>query len=98
MTMHASKGLECPHVFIVGMEEDLLPHRNSIEDDNIEEERRLTDVGITRTQRTLTLTLASERKQFGDTIDTTHSRLLEDLPDDDLALEVFGGVTAENIL
>ena len=95
MTLHASKGLEFPHVFIVGMEEDLLPHRNSIEDDNIEEERRLTYVGITRAQRTLTLTLAGKRKQFGDISDTTPSRFLEELPEDDLEFEGFGELTPE---
>lgn len=98
MTLHASKGLEFPHVFIVGMEEDLLPHRNSIEDDNIEEERRLTYVGITRAQRTLTLTLAGKRKQFGDISDTTPSRFLEELPEDDLEFEGFGELTPEKNL
>ncbi|MCZ6828876.1 MAG: UvrD-helicase domain-containing protein, partial [Gammaproteobacteria bacterium] len=69
MTIHAAKGLEFPHVTIIGMEENLLPHRNSIADGNIEEERRLAYVGITRARQTLTMTLASKRKQFGDIID-----------------------------
>ncbi|ACE85845.1 DNA helicase Rep [Cellvibrio japonicus] len=95
MTLHASKGLEFPHVFMVGMEEDLLPHRNSIEDNNIEEERRLTYVGITRAQRTLTLTLAGKRKQFGEMSETTPSRFLDELPPDDVEWEGFGEQSAE---
>lgn len=90
MTLHASKGLEFPHVFMVGMEEELLPHRNSIEDNNIEEERRLTYVGITRAQRTLTMTLAGKRKQFGEMSETTPSRFLEELPAEDVEWEGFG--------
>ncbi|MFC6634003.1 DNA helicase Rep [Microbulbifer taiwanensis] len=95
MTLHASKGLEYPHVFMIGMEENLLPHRNSIEDDNIEEERRLTYVGITRAQRTLTMTLAGKRKQFGETQDTTPSRFLDELPEEDCEFEGFGKATPE---
>ena len=95
MTLHASKGLEFPHVFMVGMEEDLLPHRNSIEDNNIEEERRLTYVGITRAQRTLTLTLAGKRKQFGEMSETTPSRFLDELPAEDVDWEGFGEQSAE---
>lgn len=90
MTLHASKGLEFPHVFMVGMEEDLLPHRNSIEDNNIEEERRLTYVGITRAQRTLSMTLAGKRKQFGEMSETTPSRFLDELPPEDVEWEGFG--------
>ena len=90
MTLHAWKGLEFPHVFMVGMGEDLLPHRNSIEDNNIEEERRLTYVGITRAQRTLTMTLAGKRKQFGDISETTPSRFLDELPAEDVEREGFG--------
>jgi len=90
LTLHASKGLEYPHVFIVGCEEDLLPHRNSIEQDNIEEERRLAYVGITRAQRTLTLTFAAKRKQFGDMYDTTISRFIDELPAEDIVREGFG--------
>ncbi|WP_062059452.1 DNA helicase Rep [Cellvibrio sp. OA-2007] len=95
MTLHASKGLEFPHVFMVGMEEDLLPHRNSIEDNNIEEERRLTYVGITRAQRTLSMTLAGKRKQFGEMSETTPSRFLDELPKEDVEWEGFGELSPE---
>ena len=95
MTLHASKGLEYPHVFMIGMEENLLPHRNSIEDDNIEEERRLTYVGITRAQKTLTMTLAGKRKMFGENQDTTPSRFLDELPPEDCIFEGFGKATPE---
>lgn len=87
LTLHASKGLEFPHVFIMGMEEELLPHRNSIEEDNIEEERRLMYVGITRAQRTLALTYAASRKQYGEKIETIPSRFIDELPEDDLQFE-----------
>jgi ATP-dependent DNA helicase Rep len=95
MTLHASKGLEFPHVFMVGMEEDLLPHRNSIDDNNIEEERRLTYVGITRAQKTLTMTLAGKRKQFGEHSETTPSRFLDELPTEDVEREGFGERSAK---
>ncbi len=87
MTLHASKGLEFPHVFIMGLEEELLPHRNSIENGDIEEERRLMYVGITRAQRTLAMTYAAKRKQFGEILDCTPSRFLDELPPDDLVWE-----------
>jgi ATP-dependent DNA helicase Rep len=84
MTLHASKGLEFPHVYIIGMEENLLPHRVSVEQDSIEEERRLAYVGITRAQQTLSMTLASKRRQFGETIQCEPSRFIAELPQDDL--------------
>jgi ATP-dependent DNA helicase Rep len=96
MTLHAAKGLEFPHVFMVGVEEDILPHRNSIEDDNIEEERRLAYVGITRAQRSLTLSLSAKRKQFGETINTSPSRFLEELPEEEIEMEGFGNTDPKN--
>lgn len=97
MTLHASKGLEFPHVFLMGMEEELLPHRNSIDDGNIEEERRLCYVGITRAQKTLTMTLSASRKQYGEKIETSMSRFIEEIPEEDLELEGFGAATKAQI-
>jgi ATP-dependent DNA helicase Rep len=84
MTLHSAKGLEFPHVYLMGMEEELLPHRNAVEEGNVEEERRLAYVGITRAKRTLAITLARKRKQYGEVIECSPSRFLEELPEEDL--------------
>jgi len=84
MTLHAAKGLEFPHVFMVGMEEQLIPHRNSVEDAAIEEERRLAYVGMTRAQHTLTFTRARARQSYGETSACDASRFLDELPDEDV--------------
>lgn len=95
MTLHASKGLEYPHVYIMGMEEEILPHRSSIEADSVEEERRLAYVGITRAKRTLAFTFAAKRRQFGEVIDCLPSRFLDELPTEDLEWEGTEDVPAE---
>ena len=87
MTLHASKGLEFPHVFLIGMEEGILPHQTSLDEDNVEEERRLAYVGITRAQQTLTFSLCKERRQYGEIIKPEPSRFLLELPQDDLVWE-----------
>ena len=84
MTLHASKGLEFPYVYLIGMEEGILPHQTSIDEDNVEEERRLAYVGITRAQRALTFSLCKERRQYGELIRVEPSRFLAELPSDDV--------------
>ena len=87
MTLHASKGLEFSHVFLIGMEEGILPHQTSIDEDNVEEERRLAYVGITRAQQNLWFSLCKERRQFGELIRPEPSRFLLELPENDLQWE-----------
>ncbi|NOQ63434.1 MAG: ATP-dependent DNA helicase Rep, partial [Methyloprofundus sp.] len=84
MTLHAAKGLEFPHVFLIGFEENILPHQASIDNDNIEEERRLAYVGITRAQQTCTFSYCTHRKRYGDISESDPSRFLAELPEEDL--------------
>ncbi|AKH67894.1 ATP-dependent DNA helicase Rep [Spongiibacter sp. IMCC21906] len=90
MTLHAAKGLEFPYVFMIGMEEGLLPHQNSIDDGMVEEERRLCYVGITRAQKVLTLSYCAKRKSFGQFTSCEPSRFLDELPKDDVEWEGRG--------
>ncbi len=80
LTLHAAKGLEFGHVFMAGMEEEILPHRDCIDDERLDEERRLCFVGITRARLSLTFTLTRRRRRYGEWKDTTPSRFLEDIP------------------
>ncbi|CAK0779774.1 ATP-dependent DNA helicase Rep [Gammaproteobacteria bacterium] len=92
MTLHAAKGLEFGHVFLVGMEEELLPHRVSLEEDNLEEERRLAYVGITRARKSLTFTLAKRRRRYGEEVACEPSRFLEELPKEELEWQGMAGM------
>jgi ATP-dependent DNA helicase Rep len=78
-TLHAAKGLEFPHVFLAGVEEEVLPHRECLEDARLEEERRLMYVGITRAQRSLTITWCGKRKRAGEWAECEPSRFLAEL-------------------
>jgi len=90
LTLHAAKGLEYPHVFLCGMEEELLPHRDCCDDDRLHEERRLCFVGITRAQRSLTFTLTRRRRRFGEWRDSLPSRFLEEIPEELLSWSGVG--------
>lgn len=81
-TLHAAKGLEFRHVFLVGVEEGLLPHREAIEAGNVEEERRLMYVGITRAQLSLNLSWCAKRKQGSGFVERSISRFIAEMGDD----------------
>lgn len=83
MTLHAAKGLEFDTVFLVGMEEGLIPHMRAVQDEGqMEEERRLCYVGMTRARNRLVLTRARERSYFGDRRITMPSRFLSEIPEE----------------
>jgi ATP-dependent DNA helicase Rep len=83
-TLHASKGLEYGHVFLIGCEEGILPHQQSIDGGMVEEERRLMYVGITRAQRSLTISYCGKRKRAGEWSVVEPSRFLKELPPDEI--------------
>ncbi|MAE63480.1 MAG: hypothetical protein CMJ18_04340 [Phycisphaeraceae bacterium] len=94
MTLHAAKGLEYPVVAMIGVEEGLLPHRQSIDsDDALEEERRLCFVGMTRARRILMMSHTRCRTVFGQTLPAIPSRFLRELPEDEL--EITGDEESE---
>ena len=92
-TLHAAKGLEFGHVFLIGVEEGILPHRESVDNDKIEEERRLMYVGITRAQKSLNISWCKKRKRAGETEICEPSRFIEELPSDDI--RHFGNPSAD---
>ncbi|WP_294759788.1 DNA helicase PcrA [uncultured Lactobacillus sp.] len=97
MTLHAAKGLEFPVVFLVGMEDGLFPlSRSLMEDDQLEEERRLAYVGITRAKRELFLTNAYSRMMYGRMQNNPPSRFLEEIEQDDLDIENSVPITFSN--
>lgn len=97
MTLHAAKGLEFQNVYMVGVEEGILPHRNSIEEETVEEERRLMYVGMTRAMKNLTISYVKKRKnRFAqdDNCDVGPSRFLDELPQK--YISGYGKVTKES--
>ncbi|HMM47183.1 MAG TPA: UvrD-helicase domain-containing protein [Thiobacillaceae bacterium] len=78
-TLHASKGLEFGHVFLVGVEENILPHRDAVDEGRLEEERRLMYVGVTRARKSLTLSYCARRKRARETVACDPSRFIEEL-------------------
>jgi DNA helicase-2/ATP-dependent DNA helicase PcrA len=82
LTVHSSKGLEFENVFIAGFEEGIFPHKRSIEEDHIEEERRLCYVAITRAKRKLYISSCNNRIKFGDESKAKPSRFLKEIPEE----------------
>ena len=89
-TLHAAKGLEFPHVYLIGVEDEILPHRECMEGPRLEEERRLMYVGITRAKRGLVITHCAKRRKGGENVSCEPSRFLAEI--DKTELRYAGGV------
>jgi superfamily I DNA/RNA helicase len=102
ITLHASKGLEFPHVYLVGLEEGTLPHKRSISEGTRDEERRLLYVGITRAREKLTLTYCASRVKYGETVSSQPSTFLDELDGEHLLVtsydEIFGREASDDEL
>ena len=94
MTLHNAKGLEFPAVFVTGMEEGVFPHQRSLDEQNVEEERRLAYVGITRAMDRLYLVHARARTLWGASQYNLPSRFLDEIPRDLVERQAIGGRAA----
>jgi len=92
-TMHAAKGLEFPHVYLVGVEEEILPHRECLEGARLEEERRLMYVGITRAQRSLVISYCARRKRGGEITACDPSRFLDEIDPNEIKRSGAGAMS-----
>lgn len=91
LTLHAAKGLEFDRVYLIGLDEGTLPHESSMDDNRLEEERRLLYVGLTRARQELTLSYPRIRTMRGESYRTKASRFLGEFPDDDVARDAEKG-------
>lgn len=89
ITMHASKGLEFPHVFLIGVEDGLVPHERSKAEGTVDEERRLFYVGITRAMRSLVISWCRTRQKFGSAMHNLPSPFLKEIAGEDVVTESF---------
>ncbi len=91
MTIHSSKGLEYPYCFLIGLEDHLIPHERSIDEAQIEEERRLMYVAITRAKKNLCMSMAESRRRLGGVTPSRPSRFLFDIPQECLNATIWNG-------
>lgn len=97
ITLHAAKGLEFPIVYLVGLEQGILPHKRSLEEGTCDEERRLLYVGITRAQQKLTMTYCGSRMRYGERVLTDCSSFLKEIPEDQLQWEFYDQIMSREV-